>query len=212
VKLGRGDDRRDSHADGIDDATAVENQMSRSRSLDEAPSRMPSDDNHSAFMGLHTRVGVVQEVLRSRLFLFVTLLTGLAYLFFFESIDVITAMPVMAEPSYFVLFYALIVVSSFLMGLNVYSLRSRLEKKVTRSSAAGGSSSVAASLFGSVISCSCHTSLLLPALTFVGASVTSGIGIISALVVYQVWILAVFILLNLYLAYRILGNIRPREG
>ena|SRR5229473_2196148 len=184
-------------------------QVSRLRSLDEAPSRVPGDTQGSLSMGLLRRADVVQEVLRSRFFLLVTVLTGVVYLSFFESLDIVTATPVMAAPSYYVLFYALIAVSAFLMGLNIYSLRSRLAKRKMKSNVAGGSSSAAASVFGAVISCSCHTSLLLPLLTSVGVGAIFGIGIISALVVYQFWILAIFIVLNLYLAYRILGKIRP---
>jgi len=141
-----------------------------------------------------------------------TILTAVAYLSFFKYLDIATATQVMADASYFVLFYSLISVSSVLMGLNAYSLRSTLAKGTTKLKATSGSSSAATSLFGGVISCSCHTSLLLPLLASAGLSTISGIGIIAALVVYQFWILLVFIALNMYLAYRVLGKIQRAKA
>lgn len=162
-------------------------------------------------LSLLERAKAFREVLASRIFVLVTGLTALAYLSFFKYLDFATNSPVMAAFSYFVLFYSLIAASSVLMGLNVYSLHSRLAGRRTRASATIGSSSASASLFGGVISCSCHTSLLLPLLSSAGLSAISGIGIISALVEYQFWILAAFIALQLYLAYRVLGNIQHRK-
>ncbi|MDV3293382.1 MAG: hypothetical protein LYZ70_03845 [Nitrososphaerales archaeon] len=158
------------------------------------------------------RANVFSGILASRLFPTVAVSTALAYLAFFKYLDLATGSPAMATASYFVLFYLLVGVSSVLMGLNVYSLRSKLLiKRMARSNAASGSSSVATSLLGGVISCSCHTSLLLPLLTFLGASAISGIGIITALVEYQSWILVVSIAVNLYLVYRILGRVQTPD-
>lgn len=186
-------------------------QLSHTLSLEGAPSEVPGDNHLSSTIGFPGRANALQAIVRSRLFLLVTALAVVGYIAFFKYLDLVTATPVMAAPSYFVLFYALIAVSSFSMGLNVYSVRFRLARRTVKSGAAGGSTSAGASLFGGVISCSCHTSLLLPVLTSMGAGVASGIGIITALVVYQVWILAFFIVLNLYLAYLILGKIHPVE-
>jgi hypothetical protein len=150
----------------------------------------------------------LKGILASRLFLLVTALTAVAYLSFLKYLDFATGTEVMADASYFVLFYSLVAASSVLMGLNLYSLRSRLAKRGKGSNAAVGSSSAVTSLFGTVISCTCHTSLLLPLLTSVGLTAISGIGIIATLVEYQFWILAIFIVLNLYLVYRVLGKIQ----
>ncbi|MDV3294099.1 MAG: hypothetical protein LYZ70_07495 [Nitrososphaerales archaeon] len=159
------------------------------------------------------RANVFSGILVSRSFLIVTVSTTLAYLAFFKYLDLATGSEVMATASYFVLFYLLVGVSSLLMGLNVYSLRSKLLiKRMARSNATSGPSSAAMSLLGGVISCSCHTSLLLPLLTFLGASAISGIGIITALVEYQFWILIAFIVLDLILVFRVLRKIKRSEG
>ncbi len=155
------------------------------------------------------RAIALKGVLSSRLFLVVATSTGIAYLAFSRYLDFVANAPVMAGTDYFVLYYLLIAVSSILMGLNVYSLRSTLMKRRLGSNATFGSSSAATSLFGGVISCSCHTSLLLPLLSFVGLSSISGIGLISSMVQYQFWILVAFVALNLYLVYRVLGKIQP---
>jgi len=211
VKLSRGSGSNDEQRDGKGDTTGSR-QASLLQSLDDAPSRVPGD-THLSVTGLTGRADVFQRLVRSRLFLLVTVLTALGYLSFFKYLDLVTDAPVMATPSYFVLFYALIAASSFLMGLNVYSLRSRLAKSwMRRSGVAGGSSSAVTSLFSGVISCSCHTSLLLPTLSFLGLSTISGIGVVTALVEYQLWTLAVFIVVNLYLAFRILDKIRRHGG
>lgn len=116
----------------------------------------------------------------------------------------------MAGPSYFPFFYALIAISSALMGLNASYLRLRItgmRRWKTGNASVGASSSAATSVVGSLVSCSCHSSLLLPLLTLLGSSGIAGIGVIAAVVEYQVWILAIFILLDLYLAYRVVGLI-----
>jgi hypothetical protein len=166
-----------------------------------------NNDCHST-LSLLQRTSFLKEIAASWLFLLATVLTASAYVAFFRYLDIATATQVMADASYFVLFYSLIAVSSVLMGLNAYSFRSTLAKGTTKLKATSGSSSAATSLFGSVISCSCHTSLLLPLLASVGLSTISGIEIIAALVVYKLWILLIFIALNLYLAYRVLGKIQ----
>ena len=65
---------------------------------------------------------------------------------------------------------------------------------------------------GSLISCSCHTAILLPLLTSFGIGAISGIGIITAMVVYQLWILAIFIVLDAYLIYRVLAKIQRAKA
>jgi hypothetical protein len=167
--------------------------------------------NNSSGVDLMERAYAFKEVLASRPFLLATVFTAVAYLSFFKYLDFATGTPVMAAASYFVLFYLLIAVSSVLMGLNVYSLRSKLsagKRNTAKTNAAAGSSSAAMSLVGGVISCSCHTSLLLPMISFLGLSAISGIGVIGALVEYQLWILVVSIAVDLYLVYRILGRLR----
>ena len=150
--------------------------------------------------------------MHSRLFLLVVALSASGYVLFFYLLDIVTAAPAMATPSYFALDSVLIFVSSSLMGLNVYSIRSgKSEGRAGKASPGIGASSVSSSLFGGAISCSCHTSLFLPLLSSIGLSTISGIGVISALVEYQVWILAAFITIQLFLAYRVLGRIR-RQG
>ena len=209
--MSRGSGSNDERRDGKGGTTGSQKE-SRPQSLDDAPSRVPGG-THFSVTGLTGWADVLQGLVRSRLFLLVTALTALGYLSFFKYLDLVTDTPVMAAPTYFVLFYALIGASSFLMGLNVYSLRSRLAKRwVRKSGVAGGSSSAATSLFSGVISCSCHTSLLLPTLSFLGLSTISGIGVVTALVEYQLWTLAIFIIVNLYLAFRILDKIRTRGG
>ncbi len=209
--MSRGSGSNDKQRDGNGDTTESK-QASRLQSLDDGRSRVPSD-THPSVTGLTGRADVLQGLVRSRLFLLVTALTALGYLSFFKYLDLVTDTPVMAAPGYFVLFYALIAASSFLMGLNAYSLRSRLAKRwMRKSGVAGGSSSAATSLFSGVISCSCHTSLLLPTLSFLGLSTISGIGVVTALVEYQLWTLAIFIIVNLYLAFRVLDKIRTRGG
>jgi len=209
--LSRRSGSNDEQRDGKGDTTGSQ-QASRLQSLDDAPSRAPGD-THLSVTGLTGRADVLQGLVRSRLFLLITTLTALGYLSFFKYLDLVTDTPVMAASSYFVLFYALIAASSFLMGLNVYSLRARLAQRWMRKfGVAGGSSSAATSLFSGVISCSCHTSLLLPTLSFLGLSTISGIGVVTALVEYQLWTLAIFIIVNLYLAFRILDKIRTRGG
>ena len=112
---------------------------------------------------------------------------------------------------YFILFYSLVAVSSTLMGFTAYSFRFRLSLSNTKSNAAFGSSSAATSISGSVISCSCHASLLLPLLASVGLSTISGIGLLTAFVEYQFWILSFFIVFNVYLAYRVLNRIQAQH-
>jgi len=182
--------------------------MSHEHDIEERLSSAPK--NNQSPPGLLGRKAIAfKEVIASKVFLLATTLAALAYLSFFKYLDIATDTPVMAAPSYFVLFYSLIAISSVLMGLSVYSLHSNFKMQgKSKSGTAVGSSSAASSLFGSVISCSCHTSLLLPLLTSAGFSAISGIGIIAALVEYQSWILAVFIILDFYLAYRVLTRIR----
>lgn len=164
---------------------------------------------NSSPAGLLGNVGILREIIHSRLFLLVVAFTASGYALFFYILDIITAAPAMAAPSYFVLYSVLILVSSSLMGLNIYSFRlGKSESRNGKANAAFGSSSASSSLFGGVISCSCHTSLLLPLLSSVGLSAISGISVISALVEYQLWFLAGLIILQLYLAYRVLGRIR----
>src|SRR5713101_6376651 len=154
---------------------------------------------------------VFKDIIASRVFLLATALTALAYLAFFAYLAVVTATPAMAETSYFILFYSLVAVSSTLMGLTAYSFRFRLSPRDTRSNAALGSSSAATSISSSVISCTCHASLLLPLLSSVGLSTISGIGLLAALVEYQFWILSFFIVFNVYLAYRVLNRIQAQH-
>lgn len=158
------------------------------------------------------RVKVFRLTLASRLFVAVTVLSALAYLAFLEYLDVVTGAPVMATPTYFLLFYPLVGVSSILMGLTAHTFHLGLARRAVGTDAAAGSSSVASSVVGGVISCSCHTSLLLPLLSSVGLSTIAGIGVISALVVYQSWILAILIITQLYLVYRVLGKIQQRKS
>lgn len=150
-----------------------------------------------------------KAILGSRLFLIVTVSTGLAYFAFFKYLDLVIGAAPGATTSYFMLLYLLFGVSSALMGLNVFSFRSKLlANQMGMSEAASGSSSTSMSLFGGVISCFCHTSLLLPALSSVAIS---GISVITALVEYQFWILAAFITVNLYLVYRTLRRIQTPD-
>ncbi|SRR5712692_829985 len=152
------------------------------------------------------------SILGSRLFLIVTVSTGLAYLAFFKYLDLATGAPAMTTRTYFVLLYLLSGVSSVLMGLNVLSFRSKLlANQRAMSKAASGSSSVSMSLSAGVISCFCHTSLLLPSLSVLGLSVISGFSVITALVEYQFWILVVFIAVNVYLVYRTLRRIQTPD-
>lgn len=160
-------------------------------------------------LGLLERAGVLKEAFASRLFLFATAGSAVAYLAFFKYLEFVTGTPVTAGANYFVLYYSLIGVSSVLIGLNVFVLCSKLAR--VRLNATFGSSSAGSSLFGSVISCSCHASLLLPLLSFIGLSTFSGIGIVAALVEYQSWILTVFIVLNLYLVCRLLGEVKSAK-
>ncbi len=153
-----------------------------------------------------------KEILSSHLFLVVTGLSALAYLSFFKYLDVASGAPTMAAPSYFVFFYSLIAISSALMGLSVYSIRSAPARNTVKSNVTSGSSSTATSVSGSVISCTCHTSLLLPLFSFVGLSTISGIGIITAFVEFQLWILIASIIINLYLGYRLLVKIQNRAN
>ncbi len=144
-----------------------------------------------------------RAIAASRLFMLVTLLSALAYLSFFKYLEVVTGTPPMAAPSYFVLYYTLIAVSSILIGLNIFSAKSRIGLNV-----ASSSSSAATSVSGSIISCFCHTSLILPLLSIF----SSGGWILVTLVEYQFWILASFIALNLYLSYNVLKRIHRYLG
>ena len=157
------------------------------------------------------RSNVFKTILASRVFIIVTVSTALAYFAFTKYLDFVTATAVMATGSYFVLFYLLVGVSSVLMGLTAYSLQSKLSAgRMAGSNAASGSSSAGTSLFGAVVSCSCHTSLLLPLLTSLGLSAFAGVGIIASLVVYQLWILGAFVVVDLYLVYRTLSGVQAR--
>src|SRR3989442_49776 len=134
--------------------------------------------------GLQQRPSLWRAIVASKLFILVTVFSSLAYLSFFKYLDVVTGTPAMAAPSYFVLYYSLIAVSSVLIGLNVFSAKSRIGSNV-----ASSSSSAATSVSGGIISCFCHTSLLVPLLSIF----SSGIWIMATLVEYQFWILATFI-------------------
>lgn len=147
----------------------------------------------------------------SRLFVSVAILSALAYLAFLQYLSVLTGTPAMAGSGYFALHYPLVGMSAVLMGLTVYSRRKGLSNRAKGVDAANGASSAAASVVGGVISCSCHTSLLLPLLSSVGLSTLAGIGVISSLVAYQLWILALSIVIQLLLIYRALGKIK-RQG
>src|SRR5712692_4656718 len=139
------------------------------------------------------------SILGSRLFLIVTVSTGLAYLAFFKYLDLATGAPAMTTRTYFVLLYLLSGVSSVLMGLNVLSFRSKLlANQRAMSKAAWGSSSVSMSLSAGVISCFCHTSLLMPSLSVLGLSVISGFSVITVGVEYQCGLLVVVIAQNLH--------------
>ena len=147
-----------------------------------------------------------KAILGSRLFLIVTVSTGLAYLVYLKYLDLVTGSPMMATASYLVLLYVLIGISSVLVGLNVLSFQSKLlANQIALSKAASGTSSASMSLLASTISCFCHTSLLLP---FLGSIAISGISVVTALVEYQSWTLAVFIAINIYLVYRALRTIQ----
>jgi len=113
--------------------------------------------------------------------------------------------------TYFALYYSLVALSAVLMGLNVYSFRPGFAESGPASGVAVGSMGSATSVVGSVVSSSYHASLLLPALTFLGVGASSGVGIIEALVEYQLWIITSFILLDLYLVYRLLGKAKAME-
>ena len=164
---------------------------------------------NSSPAGLLGNVGILREIIHSRLFLLVVAFTASGYALFFYLLDIFTAAPAMATPSYFVLYSVLVLVSSSLIGLNTYSFRlGKSESRNGKANVAFGSSSASSSLFGGVISCSCHTSLLLPLLSSVGLSAISGISVISALVEYQLWILAASILLQLYLLLRVFKRVQ----
>ncbi|MGO9644483.1 MAG: hypothetical protein ACLPY5_07020 [Candidatus Bathyarchaeia archaeon] len=150
-----------------------------------------------------------KQILASRLFFLVTTFTALGYLTFFVYLDLATGTPTMAASSYFVLFYSLSAVSS---GLNAYFLRSMLAKEKMKANATVGSASAITALLGGVIGCSCHSALPLPLLAFIDLSSIPSIGVIIALVEYQVLILVIFILVDLYLAYHVLGNIQLTEN
>src|SRR6266487_4041360 len=144
-----------------------------------------------------------RAIAASRLFMLVTLLSALAYLSFFKYLEVVTGTPPMAAPSYFVLYYTLIAVSSVLIGLNIFSAKTRIGSNV-----ASSSSSAATSVSGGIVSCFCHTSLILPLLSLF----SSGGWILVTLVEYQFWILATFIALNLYMSYTVLKRIHRYLG
>ena len=154
------------------------------------------------------RVQALRLALSSRLFAVVATTSALAYLAFFEYLDFLTNAPIMAGTSYFLLFYPLVGISAILMGLTAYSFRRGLVGRMIDNDAASGSSSVGSSVVGGLISCSCHSSLLLPLLTLGGLGASSGLGVISGLVEYQNWILGVFIAIDLFLIHRTLGRIR----
>ena len=153
-----------------------------------------------------------KEILSSHSFLAATGLSALAYLSFFKYLDIASGAPTMAAPSYFVFFYSLIAISSTLMGLSVYSIRSAPARTAVKSNVTSGSSSTVTSVSGSVISCTCHTSLLLPLFALLGLSAISSIGIITAFVEFQLWILITSIIINLYLGYRLLVKIQNRAS
>jgi len=157
------------------------------------------------------RADVLKQAFGSKRFLLVTVFTAIAYLLFSEFLDLFTGVPAMASATYFALYYPLIALSAVLMGLNAYSFRRVSAKSGPGSGVAVGSTGSTTSVVGSLVSCSCHTSLLLPALTFLGVGALSGIGIIEALVEYQLWIITSFILLDLYLVYRLLGKAKAME-
>lgn len=178
------------------------------------PDKAPVNNNPLSSGMPVLRAITFKEVFGSRLFIIATGLAALAYLSFFKYLDLATGTGVMADPNYYPLFYSLVAVSSVLMGLTVYSLRSRLASRRggTKLNTTFGSSSAATSVMGSLISCSCHTAILLPLLTSLGIGAISGIGIITAMVVYQLWILAVFIVLDAYLIYRVLAKIQRAKA
>ena len=169
----------------------------------------PKSPRGSGFgLGPVGRAIVLKGVLSSRLFLVVAISTGIAYLAFFKYLDFLANASVMAGTDYFVLYYLLIAASSILMGLNVYSLRSKLSERRMKSNATFGTSSAATSVFGGMVSCSCHTSLLLPMFSLFGVSTISGISVVTALITYQFWILILFVGVNLFLIYHAAGRIR----
>lgn len=159
-----------------------------------------------------SRASVFWQASTSRRFLLITVLTAIAYLSFSDLLDLYTGAPVMASATYFALYYPLVAISAVLMGLNVYSFRPRFVRNGVKSGVAIGSTGSATSVFGSVVSCSCHTSLFLPVLTLAGVSVVAGVGIVEAFVEYQFWILTAFIIVDLYLVYRISGNMKGVEN
>jgi hypothetical protein len=153
----------------------------------------------------------LSSVLRSGSFLTATTVSALVYLAFFKYLDFASMTPAMATLSYYFLYSVLIGVSSVLMGLTVYSLRSALflaRRGGGINGVGSSSSSIATSLTSGVISCSCHTSLLLPALSILGLSAIPSIAIITTLVEYQLWILTAFIALDGYLLYRVIDKIQ----
>jgi len=161
------------------------------------------NENSEPALGLRQHPSLWRAIVASRLFIPATVLSALAYLSFFKYLDLVTGTPSMAAPSYFVLYYSLIAVSSVLIGLNIFSAKSRIGSNL-----ASSSSSAATSVSGGIVSCFCHTSLLLPLLSIF----SSGIWIMATLVEYQFWILAAFIALNLYLSYNVLRRIHRYLG
>ena len=156
------------------------------------------------------RANAFKAALSSRLFLAVAISTAVAYLSFFKYLDIVARAQPMADTSYFLLFYPVAGLSSVLMGLNVYSFRFKLSARqmAGRANVASGSAATGMSLFGGVISCFCHATLLMPLLSFAGLSAFSGIGLITPLVESQVWVLSVFVVVDLFLIYYTLGRLQ----
>src|SRR5713226_6333764 len=86
-------------------------ELSRARNTEGTRSDSPGSNNDShSTLGLLEGTHSLKEIVVSRLFLLATILTAVAYLSFFKYLDVATATQVMADASYFVLFYSLIAV------------------------------------------------------------------------------------------------------
>ena len=141
----------------------------------------------------------VRVMLCSPLFLAVSFLTAVAYFLIFKYIDSLARQPFMSTDSFLALLYALIAISSFLMGASIYSIRLQRLKKSQCCTRA--TSSTVSSVFGGVIACPCHVVLLIPLLSFIGLSTASIGSVLLALINYQYWIVTLFIIINSALMY-----------
>ncbi len=156
------------------------------------------------------RLSVIGSLLLSPVYLAITVAGSLFYFLIFDYLITASNYGIFLVTVPIYLIYIMVASAGLLLALGIFSISKALLG--TASGVGEGTmSALLPTIGGLVATCACSYSLLAALLAFFGINALEVSGIVSGIALYQLWLLAAVVLINLALIYYYSGKVADAE-